>query len=57
VSAAKINQLMMCRETFAVHCENHAEHIHPAGRMQTYGVFKQVVNMEQLSVKEFMRRT
>jgi hypothetical protein len=31
VSARKINQLMLFRETIAIYCENHTEHINTLG--------------------------
>jgi hypothetical protein len=38
---------MMFKETVAVYCENHMEHTtHSVGRMQSFGMLKQVVYIE-----------
>jgi hypothetical protein len=36
---------MLFRETVAVYCENHTEHTHTVGRMQSFSMLKQVVHI------------
>jgi hypothetical protein len=45
VPTTKLNRLMPFGETVAVYCENHTEHTHCVGRMQSFGVLKQVVRI------------
>jgi hypothetical protein len=44
VCAAKTNRLMLFGETVAVYCENHTEHMHSVGRIQSFDMLKHVVH-------------
>jgi hypothetical protein len=46
VSATKPNRLMLFRETATVCCENHTEHTHYVGRMQSFSMLKPVVSLD-----------
>jgi hypothetical protein len=46
ISTTKPNRLMLCRETIAVYCENHLEHITLCGhRTNSFSMSEQVVHI------------